>query len=140
MAFWLSHHHEDELNRTFLIAGARVCARCVATYPTLVAVIALQFQLRAPLGWRHDEVAGVALLLPALVDWAWGRFRPRGGTNAIRVATGIFLGIALGRSLYIHLQKPLPTVLVLQLALSVLVALPVLLWTYGRKNTDIDRS
>ena len=140
MAFWLSHHHPDEYNRTFVIAGVRVCARCLATYPTAFALIAAQVKLKAPLAWPYDDVAGVALLLPALIDWSYGRFRPKAGNNFVRVLTGLALGIALGRSLYIHLRKPLPSVLLLQLALSVLVAVPVLLWTYNRKNTDIDPS
>lgn len=140
MAFWLSHHHEAEWNRTFNLLGVRVCARCLATYPTVAVIIAAQFIRKAPLSWPFDEVAGVALLLPALIDWAYGRFRPRAGNNAIRAVTGVLLGIALGRSLYIHLQRPLPGVLLLQLGLSVGVAVPVLLWTYTRKNTDIDPS
>lgn len=138
--FWLSHHPEAEANRTFNFGGLRVCARCLATYPTAFAFIAAQFARKAPLGWQYDVLVGTALLIPALADWAYGRFRPHAGNNVIRVVTGLMLGIALGRSLYIHLQKPLPTVLLLQLGLSVLVAVPVLLWTYSRQNTDIDRS
>lgn len=140
MPFWLSHHHDEERNRTFSIGGVAVCARCLATYPTVAAVIAVQFIQRAPLSAPWDVLAGAGLLIPALADWSYGRFRPRAGSNFIRVLTGVMLGAALGRSLYIHLQTPFPTVLLVQLGLSLLVAIPVLLWTYGRKNTDIDRS
>jgi uncharacterized membrane protein len=125
--FWLSHHHEDEYNRTYLLGGVRVCARCLGTYPVLVAVMMGLFAVRAPLAWRWDVPVVLGLTLPALVDWAVGRFRPASGSNAVRTLTGVLLGVALGRSLFVHLQKPLPPMLVWQAALVLLVALPVLL-------------
>ncbi|MFL5320924.1 MAG: DUF2085 domain-containing protein [Myxococcaceae bacterium] len=139
MAFWLAHHHPEEYARTVVIGPLRVCARCLGTYPTLFLAIALQLGLKAPLSWTLDLPLGVALLLPALIDWTYGRFRPLSGSNSIRLLSGILLGLALGRSLYIHLQRPFPTVLVAQLLVSCAVAGPVLLWTYRPKNTDIDR-
>ena len=125
--FWLSHHHEDEYNRTYLLGGVRVCARCLGTYPVLVAVMVGLFAVRAPLAWRWDVPVVLGLTLPALVDWAVGRFRPASGSNAVRSLTGVLLGVALGRSLFVHLQKPLPPMLVWQAALVMAVALPVLL-------------
>jgi len=133
--FWLSHHHEDEYNRTYLLGGVRVCARCLGTYPVLVAVMMGLFALRAPLAWPWDVPVVLGLTLPALVDWAVGRFRPASGTNAVRTLTGVLLGAALGRSLFVHLQKPLPPMLVWQGALVLLVALPVLfLSSRGSRN------
>ncbi len=125
--FWLSHHHEEEYNRTYLLGGVRVCARCLGTYPVLLAMMVGLFKLRAPLSWRWDVPVVLGLTLPALVDWAVGRFRPASGSNAVRTLTGVLLGGALGRSLFIHVQKPLPAVLVWQAALVAVVALPVLL-------------
>jgi uncharacterized membrane protein len=125
--FWLSHHHEAEYNRTYLFGGVRVCARCLGTYPVLVAVMVGLFALRAPLAWRWDVPVVLGLTLPALVDWAVGRFRPASGSNAVRSLTGVLLGAALGRSLFVHLQKPLPPMLLWQAALVMAVALPVLL-------------
>ena len=133
--FWLSHHHEDEYNRTYLLDGVRVCARCLGTYPVLVAVMLGLFALRAPLAWPWDVPVVLGLTLPALVDWSVGRFRPASGTNAVRTLTGVLLGAALGRSLFVHLQKPLPPMLVWQGALVLLVALPVLfLSSRGSRN------
>ena len=129
--FWLSHHHEEEYNRTYLLGGVRVCARCLGTYPVLLAVLVALFTVRAPLSWEWDVPVVLGLTLPALVDWAVGRFRPAGGSNAVRTLTGVLLGVALGRSLFVHFQKPLPPVLVWQAALVAVVALPVLLMTYG---------
>ncbi len=133
--FWLSHHHENEYNRTYLLGGMRVCARCLGTYPVLLAVMMGLFAVRAPLAWPWDVPVVLGLTLPALVDWAVGRFRPAGGSNAVRTLTGVLLGAALGRSLFVHFQKPLPPVLVWQAALVAVVALPVLLMTYrGSKD------
>ncbi|WNG35983.1 DUF2085 domain-containing protein [Archangium violaceum] len=133
--FWLSHHHEEEYNRTYLLGGVRLCARCLGTYPVLLAVMVGLFKLRAPLAWHWDVPVVLGLTLPALVDWAVGRFRPASGSNAVRTLTGLLLGAALGRSLFIHVQKPLPAVLVWQAALVAVVALPVLLATFrGPRN------
>jgi uncharacterized membrane protein len=130
--FWLSHHREDEYNRTYVLGGVRVCARCLGTYPVMLAVLVGLFALRVPLEWRWDVPAVLGLTLPALVDWALGRFRPAGGTNQVRTLTGVFLGLALGRSLYVHIQRPLPAVLLAQAALVTAVAVPVILATYRR--------
>jgi uncharacterized membrane protein len=128
--FWLSHHHEEEYNRTYVLGGVRVCARCLGTYPVLLAVMVGLFKVRAPLSWQWDVPVVLGFTLPALVDWAVGRFRPAGGSNAVRTLTGVLLGVALGRSLFVHFQRPLPPVLVWQAALVAVVALPVLLMTY----------
>ncbi|TQF11076.1 DUF2085 domain-containing protein [Myxococcus llanfairpwllgwyngyllgogerychwyrndrobwllllantysiliogogogochensis] len=134
--FWLSHHHPDEFNRTYRLGGLRVCARCLGTYPVLMATLVGLFIARAPLGWPWDVPAVLLLTLPALVDWAVGRFRPASGSNAVRTATGVLLGMALGRSLYVHVQRPLPGVLLAQAALVTAVALPVILATYRKPRPD----
>jgi uncharacterized membrane protein len=131
--FWLSHHPPDELDRAYEIAGARVCARCLGTYPVLIATLALQFRVRAPLRWAWDVPWAVILLLPALVDWSVGRFRPHLGSNLWRTTTGVLLGLALGRTLYVHIQRPLPTGLWLQAALVAAVAVPVLVLSARRR-------
>jgi uncharacterized membrane protein len=130
--FWLSHHHADELDRCWKIFGVHVCARCLGTYPVLFALIAVQFKLKAPLESPLDVPLSVALIAPAVADWAYGRFFPHRFSNAWRTATGILLGLGLSRSLYIHLQRPLPAALIAQLALVTAVATPVILKTYRR--------
>lgn len=134
--FWLSHHHPDEYNRTYVLGGVRVCARCLGTYPVMLLTIVGLFALRAPREWRWDIPGVLALTLPALVDWAVGRFRPAAGSNFVRTLTGVLLGLALGRSLQVHVQRPLPAVLLAQAALVTAVAVPVILATYRRPRPD----
>ncbi len=112
-----------------------MCARCLGTYPVLLAVLLGLFAVRAPLAWEGDLPLVLGLTLPALLDWAVGRFRPAGGSNAVRTLTGVLLGVALGRSLHVHVQRPLPAVLLAQAALVTAVALPVILATYGRPRS-----
>lgn len=132
--FWLSHHHDDELNRCYRFGAIHVCARCLGTYPVLVAAFFVQFALHAPLSHEWDLPVALLLTLPALVDWALGRFKPQGGTNLVRTVTGIALGLALGRTLFVHVQRPLPPALLAQAGLVTLVAGPVILATYRRRR------
>ena len=131
--FWLSHHHEDELNRCYRFGGVHVCARCLGTYPVMFATMAVLFAFKAPLTHPLDWLS-VVLVLPALGDWAFGRFKPQSGTNAIRTLTGVALGLGLGRTLFVHVQRPLPPALLAQLALVTVVAGPVILATYRRRR------
>jgi uncharacterized membrane protein len=130
--FWISHHSDDELHRTLRVGPVHVCARCFGTYPVLFAVLGVQFAMRAPLSASWDGILAVGSLLPALVDWAIGRFRPAWGNNSVRVLTGVLLGSALGRTLYVHVQSPFPPWLWVQLALVAGVAIPVGWRTYRR--------
>jgi uncharacterized membrane protein len=134
--FWLSHHHADELDRCYRLGSVNLCARCLGTYPVLFAVLGAQFALRAPLSHPLDVLVGTALVVPATLDWAWGRFRPHAFSNPWRSFTGLLLGVGLARSLFIHFQRPLPPVLLAQFAVVTGVALPVILATYLRRTRE----
>jgi hypothetical protein len=129
---WLSHHRAAEYHRTLVLGGVRLCARCLGTYPALATVLGLLLVVRAPLHWEGDVPAVLLLTLPALLDWCRGRLRPQGGHNAVRLLSGALLGAALGRSLYVHLQRPLPPVLVAQAALVTALAGPVIVLALWR--------
>ena len=76
----------------------------------------------------------IALVLPATLDWAWGRFQPHQFSNLWRSATGVLLGLGLGRSLFIHLQRPLPAALLAQGIVVTAIALPVIFTAYRQKR------
>lgn len=134
MPFWLSHHRADALNRCYRLAGVHVCARCLGTYPVLFAVFFAQFALHAPLHHPFDLFVGTALVVPATLDWAYGQFRPQAFSNPWRTFTGALLGLGLARSLFIHVQQPLPLVLLWQFAVVTAVTFPVILMTYLRRS------
>lgn len=104
--FLLSHHPPSGYDRCVRVGGLHLCARCLGLYPTMFAALAVQIALRSPMAWPGDPWLAFLLPVPALVDWARGKFDPRSGTNASRLLTGTLLGISLGRTLYLHLRKP----------------------------------
>jgi uncharacterized membrane protein len=130
--FWLSHHHPSEFSRCYRLFDVHVCARCLGVYPVLFAALVIQFSLGAPLSHRLDVVGSAVLTVPALGDWAYGRLHPTRGNNGWRTLTGALLGVALGRTLFVHFQKPFPDSLVIQGALVVAVTVPVILLSYRR--------
>jgi uncharacterized membrane protein len=132
--FWLSHHPPEELDRCYRVGSVHLCARCLGTYPVMFAAIAAQLALHFPLEHPLDLPVCVALVLPATIDWAIGRFQPHRFSNAWRTATGVLLGLGLGRSLFIHLQRPLPPALLAQAIVVTGIALPVILTAYRRKR------
>ena len=94
----------------------------------------VQFAARAPLSHPLDLLVGVGLVTPATLDWAYGRLKPHSGSNPWRTATGVCLGLGLARSLFIHLQRPLPMLLLLQATLVTMVGLPVILIAYRARR------
>lgn len=134
--FWLSHHPPDELDRCYRFGSVHVCARCLGTYPVMFAAIAAQLVARAPLSHPLDVPLAVGLLLPATLDWAYGRFFPHRFSNAWRTFTGALLGLGLARSLFIHLQRPFPSALLAQALVVTAVGLPVIFASYRRNRRE----
>ena len=131
--FWLSHHPPDQGMRAYDFGGIHVCARCLGTYPMLFAVLLAQLRHRTASAWQHDIAFACLLTLPALVDWAVGQRWPRWGPKGLRTLSGMGLGVALGRTLYVHLIHPLPQALLAQAALVTAVAGPVMIWNFWRR-------
>lgn len=124
--WWLAHHREAEADRCLLLPfpwrPLAVCARCAALYPTLLAAIALQSWLATPRLGTADHWIALLGAAPALLDWGTGRLG-RAGSHAGRLITGVLLGVALGRSLYLHFLDPPGEVLGVQVALLLFGAL-----------------
>jgi uncharacterized membrane protein len=131
--FWLSHHWPGELHRAYRLGRVHVCARCLGTYPTLVAALAWQIAIRAPLQSAFDWPAA-ALCAPATVDWLAGRWNPRSGGNPWRTVTGVLLGLSLGRTLYVHFRQPFPPVLVAQIILVTAAFLTAIVLHLARRS------
>jgi uncharacterized membrane protein len=132
--FWLSHHAPSDYARCVRFGRWHICARCLGTYSTLACALVWQFVSHCSLEYAFDVAAVLALTLPATLDWAYGVRYPHRFSNGWRIATGVGLGLALGRTLFIHFQRPFPPVLVAQAVLVATVALPVILVAYRKRR------
>jgi uncharacterized membrane protein len=133
--FWLSHHYDDELDRCYRVGGVHVCARCLGTYPVLFAVFVMQMPHQRGLDYAVFTTPLIlALTLPATLDWAYGRFRPHAGSNLWRTLTGVLLGVALGRTLFLHIARHQPEQLFIQFGVVTAIAVPVILTSYLRRR------
>jgi uncharacterized membrane protein len=138
--FLVSHHTPEHYDRCVDIGGWMVCTRCLGLYPLMLALIAAQIALRAPKALGCDPWVALLLPLPALVDWARGRFQPRSGSNALRFVTGLLLAPALARTLYLHLRSPFHALAVAQLSGMALVAVVVEILARRRRQRAADRA
>lgn len=77
-----------------------------------------------PLSPRWDWWVALGFAAPGLLDWALGRLGHR-GRNGVRVLSGVFLGIALGRSLFSYFLEPASEVFWVQMALIAIAVLAV---------------
>ena len=88
----------------------------------LVAALAVQISFGfGPVG-AMDWWIALVLAAPAVLDWGIGRLGHR-GRNSIRVITGVFLGIAVGRSLLLYFREPTNEIFWVQAALILTSAL-----------------
>ncbi len=129
----LAHHRRNQAHRCVhvpLPLGQRrlaLCARCLGLYPTLAAALALQAALGIGGLGAADLYLVLGLSAPGLLDWGAGVVEPASGSNARRVITGILLGGALGRSLWLHFSDPRHEVLWVQILLVIFTTFAVLL-------------
>lgn len=122
----LAHHRRDQAHRCVQLPlqGRRLalCARCLGLYPAMAVTLALQAALgigRAPL-WDWWLVLGGTA--PGLLDWGAGIIDPASGSNLRRLFSGILLGAALGRSLWLYFADPHQEVFWVQVMLIIFTA------------------
>jgi uncharacterized membrane protein len=116
--FLLAHHGPGHLDRCYQVWLGRkpiwLCARCVGVYPVLLAMLSVQLVAGYPpssLDWLWLFV----FPLPALVDWFLARLGFRPGNNVGRTATGVLLGLSLGRMIYLNMIEPFQSLVLVQL-------------------------
>ena len=105
--FWLSHHRLEDQHKCLKVWSRWVCTRCLGMYPAMLGLLA--WLLWPPLGpkqWEWDKVALWALPVPALLDWSAGQLTRWKGYNALRLGSGVLLGLALGRAVYLNMRTP----------------------------------
>jgi len=92
----------------------------------MAAALALQAVLRpAGLG-QLDWWLVLGGSAPGLLDWGAGVIDPASGSNARRLITGILLGGALGRSLWLYFGDPRHEIFWVQVMLVIFTCLAVL--------------
>lgn len=127
----LAHHRQDQAHRcVHLPLGQRrlaLCARCLGLYPTMAAALALQAALGLGALGEVDWWVVLGLTAPGLLDWGAGVVEPASGNNLRRMITGILLGAALGRSLWLHAADPRHEVFWVQVLLVIFTIFAVLL-------------
>jgi uncharacterized membrane protein len=124
----LAHHRRDQLERCLLVplGGDRrlaLCARCLGLYPALALALLLQARLRLGPAGTADWVLALSGVFPALFDWGLSWLGRRRGSNALRLATGLLLGLSLGRGFWLYFRDPRCEVFWVQLGLLVFGAL-----------------
>lgn len=99
-ALLFAHHEGPALRRCWRIGRGpgvfHLCARCSGLLPALLFGLAAQ-RLWLPPPGRFDLAVELALIWPALWDYARGVHRPGLGTNLGRAAAGLMLGLGLSR-------------------------------------------
>ncbi len=88
--------------------------------------------LLTPRPWEFYVFVGLST--PAVLDWARGRIDPDAGTNRLRIATGVFLGLALARALYLNARAPLTPPGVWMLVYVALAALVGWAWSSAYRD------
>ncbi|MBK6846346.1 MAG: DUF2085 domain-containing protein [Proteobacteria bacterium] len=141
---WLAHAGDTSVARCLHLPVGRwriaLCARCAALYPTLLLVLALQVLLRARLGPHPTADAVLALggAFPALLDWSRARLGAP-SPRATRLWSGALLGLALGRTIFLHWRDPPGELLAIQLALLAAGAAGTLLLARKQARSSASR-
>ena len=126
--FLLAHHWPGQLDRCYqLWVGQHplwLCARCSGVYPALFATLVIQIIWAGSYSsWDWLWLFGLPLV--AVVDWAFDRLSLRVSNNFWRTASGFFLGVSLGRTVYLNMIYPFNKLVVVQLLCLVGIVISV---------------
>lgn len=117
----LAHHRLEAAERCIHLPLGPVrialCARCLGLYPTVAAAIVAQAAARLGRVGAVDWWLCLVGLAPALLDWGLTLLGRARGTNAMRVLTGVVLGVSLGRGFWLYFRDPRCEIFWVQLGL-----------------------
>lgn len=103
-AMWRTHHWPDEHHRCAVVAGRKVCRRCLTLYPVALVVMAASFAGFVPWPARFDTLAIWALCLPATVEFLAEKLGGVAYSSRRQIAVTALVGLALGRGLWYELD------------------------------------
>ena len=102
---WLSHHHEDQLDRCAVVGGYRVCRRCAWFWPAVAA-----WMVAALVGARWPDVADPVLLVvlpvPVVVEWWLEQLDVVRYSPLRQVLLSLLAAPAIGVGLARYLESP----------------------------------
>lgn len=102
---WLSHHHEDQIDRCAVIGGHRVCRRCVWFWPAVAA-----WTVAALAGARWPDAADPLLLavlpIPVVAEWWLEQLDVVGYAPVRQVLLSLLAAPAVGVGLARYLESP----------------------------------
>lgn len=110
VTLFFSHHAPEQHDHCLLVPiapGRRlpVCARCLAVYPAAFTVLGLQLAGLLDLAWT-DPWGMLLLPLPGAIEFVLEQLGRVRGNNLLRIATGLPLGVGLGRMFARYLHDP----------------------------------
>jgi uncharacterized membrane protein len=104
----LAHHRPEAADRCvhlpFGPLRVALCARCLGLYPTLGVALAAQAALRLGRAGNADWWLCLVGLAPALFDWGLSMLGRARGSNAMRLLTGVVLGVSLARGFWLYFR------------------------------------
>jgi len=109
--FWraLAHQRSEDAGRCIWLPLGQhrvaVCSRCAGVYPALVGALTVQLAIGGQALGTVDLLIALGASLPAFWDWARSRLG-QPSSNAVRVVTGVLLGVGLSRSGLFYLRDP----------------------------------
>src|SRR5512137_458176 len=123
LVYWLplAHHRLEAADRCVQIPVGHLrialCSRCLGLYPTLILALAAQGAVRLGRVGAADWWLCLVGLAPALFDWGLSILGRARGSNAVRLLTGVVLGVSLARGFWLYFRDPRCEIFWVQLGL-----------------------
>ena len=132
----LAHHRREAADRCVHLPVGHLrialCARCLGLYPTLALVLVAQGAAQLGRVGAADWWLCLVGLAPALFDWGLSILGRAHGSNAMRLLTGVVLGVSLARGFWLYFRDPRCEIFWVQLGLLAMgaAAFAVVRWLH----------